>query len=94
MASHGNAVLENTDAITLGVAGAAGVGVRQESHIHNSGPDLIRVVTHSDDLGSNEGYPLAAGERETFTHSSLIYFYCPTASGGNHVTVDFLTVSG
>ncbi len=89
-ATHGNYTFTDDDTfIQLNEA-----GVRAECHIHNSGPALIRVTLRDQGIGVNEGYPLAAGERETFIHGGPMYVRCPSASPGTPTTFDFLTSGG
>jgi hypothetical protein len=99
VAKHGNATVTDATPVELnpadiGMSNGPRALVDGEFHIHNSGPGTIRITLTSSDLGTNEGYPLASGERETFRHTGSLYVRCPTASSGTPTTFDYITTSG
>jgi len=99
MARHGNLTLTSTGVVELNAADLALSNgpralVQGEFHIHNEGPDTVRLTLTDSGLGAGEGYPLASGARETFTHTGSLHVRCETAAGGNPVTVNFLIALG
>jgi hypothetical protein len=69
---------------------------RGEFHIHNVGPYDILVTVWADDLGADEGWYIAPGEKEVYNHVGSLYVRCPQAqdSSGNRNEVRFLVLSG